>query len=57
MTFEDLVAAVGARVPADLFPKRGSVAWYTKVVQLDLEAARLIERVPGVTPQRLRRLR
>ena len=33
----------------------GSIAWYTTVVKLDLEARGEIERVPGATPQRLRR--
>jgi hypothetical protein len=31
--------------------------WYTKVVQLDQEKRGLIERVPGVIPQRLRRVK
>jgi hypothetical protein len=56
-TFKELVASVAARVRKDLFPKRGSVSWYTKVVQLDLEAKGQIERVPGATPQRVRRVR
>jgi hypothetical protein len=56
VTFKKLVVSVTGRVPRDLFAKRGSVAWYTKVVQLDLEAKGRIERIPGVTPQRLRRL-
>ncbi|MFO7540493.1 MAG: hypothetical protein R6X32_20830 [Chloroflexota bacterium] len=43
-------------VPMDLFPKPGSVRWYTKTVQLDLEARELIERVPRQTPLRLRKL-
>jgi len=55
ITFRELVAAVAALVPADLFPKEGSVSWYTKVVQLDLEATGQLCRVPGKTPQRLRR--
>ena len=38
MAFKELVAAVAARVPQELYPKAGSVSWYTKVVQLDLEA-------------------
>ncbi|WKZ38338.1 MAG: hypothetical protein QY332_10395 [Anaerolineales bacterium] len=38
-----------------LFPKPGSVRWYTKAVQLDLEARGIIERVPGQTPICLRR--
>lgn len=57
MTFRELVAAVARRVPAELFPKKGSASWYTKVVQLDLEARGYIERVPGQTPQRIRRSR
>ncbi|OWY70203.1 hypothetical protein B7486_15480 [cyanobacterium TDX16] len=55
VTFKDLVARVASRVPADLFPRNGSVSWYTKVVQLDLEAQGHLNRVPGQTPQRLRR--
>lgn len=42
-------------VSMDLFPKPGSVRWYTKAVQLDLEARGIIERVPGQTPICLRR--
>ena len=57
VTFRDLVAAVKAQVPEELFPKRGSVSWYTKVVQLDLEASGHLERIPGKTPQRIRRVR
>ncbi len=57
MSFKELVAAVKGRVSEELFPKRGSVAWYTKVVQLDLEAKGQIERIPGVKPQRVRRVR
>jgi hypothetical protein len=55
ITFKELVAAVAALVPADLFPKKGSVSWYTKVVQLDLEARGQLCRVSGRAPQRLRR--
>jgi hypothetical protein len=57
LTFQELVASVATRVPAELFPKKGSVSWYTKVVQLDLEAKGQLERVPDVTPQRIRRVR
>lgn len=32
----------------------GSVGWYVTTVKLDLEARGVIERVPGVRPQRLR---
>ncbi len=55
LTFKELVASVNCRVSKGLFPKPGSVSWYTKVVQLDLEAAGLVERIPGQTPQRIRR--
>jgi hypothetical protein len=56
VSFGRLVQLVTGRVPQALFPKPGSVSWYTKVVQLDLEAEGRIERIPGVTPQRLRRV-
>jgi hypothetical protein len=55
VTFRELVASVAAHVPRDLFPKKGSVSWYTKVVQLDLEARGELKRIPGATPQRIRR--
>lgn len=57
VSFKELVGAVTQRVPAELFPKKGSVSWYTKVVQLDLEAKGDLERVPDVTPQQIRRMR
>lgn len=41
--------------PEELFPKPGSVRWYTKAVQLDLEARDLIERIPSQSPIRFRR--
>jgi hypothetical protein len=34
----------------------GSLDWYVTTVKLDLEARGRIERVPDVTPQRLRRV-
>ncbi len=51
LSFDDLPAAVGTRLPADF---DGSIGWYTTTVKLDLEARGRIERVPGATPQRLR---
>ena len=57
VTFKELIAAVSRKVPKPLFPKPGSVAWYTKVVQLELEAEGLIARIEGVTPQRVRRVK
>jgi hypothetical protein len=60
MTFSELEGAVRTYlekqdVPAELFPMPGSVRWYTKTVQLDLEAKGEIERVPNKSPMRLRK--
>lgn len=60
MTFDELEREVAAYlkekdVPEELFPKPGSVRWYTKTVQLDLEARGEIERLPDQSPIRLRR--
>ena len=35
----------------------GSISWYVTTVKLDLEARRLLERIPGTGPQRLRLVR
>ena len=45
----------GADAPKSLFPKPGSVRWYCKAVQLDLEARGEIERQPKKSPLRLRK--
>ncbi len=42
-------------VPRALFPKPGSVRWYCKAVQLDLEARGEIERQPKKSPLHLRK--
>lgn len=44
-------------VPKALFPKPGSVRWYCKAVQLDLEARGEIERQPKKSPLHLRKCR
>jgi len=49
--FRDLTKEVESRL-AGRFD--GSVPWYVTTVKLDLEARGEIERVPRVTPQRLR---
>ena len=59
MTFAQLEEKVTAhlaqnKVPTELFPKPGSVRWYCKSVQLDLEARGVIERLPKQSPLRLR---
>ena len=60
LSFADLEDAVRSRlderqVPKKLFPKSGSVRWYCKAVQLDLEARGEIERQPKKSPLRLRK--
>jgi hypothetical protein len=60
LSFDELEAGVRAHllandVPMTLFPKPGSVRWYTKAVQLDLESRGEIERLPKKSPIRLRR--
>lgn len=52
MTYKDLVAAVRAALP-DL---DGSVPWYVTTVKLDMEGRGEIERIAGVSPQRLRKI-
>lgn len=60
MAFAELEEGVHAylkmkETPPALFPKPGSVRWYTKAVQLDLEARGEIERLPAESPLRLRK--
>ncbi len=59
MPFSELEEKVSAwlndnGVPKALFPKPGSVRWYCKAVQLDLEARGEIERQPKKSPLHLR---
>jgi hypothetical protein len=59
MPFSDLEIQVKQyliknHISMEMFPKPGSIRWYTKAVQLDLEARKIIERVPGQTPLQLR---
>lgn len=53
--FRCLSSMVEERLAADERANLGSTGWYTTTVKLDLEAKGEIERVPGSTPQRLRR--
>ncbi len=55
LTWDELVQAIAPGLPPHLFPHLGSVRWYTKAVQLDLEAHGLIARVPKTRPLRLLR--
>src|SRR4030095_6173907 len=56
LTWDEMVQAIAPKLPQELFPHLGSVRWYSKAVQLDLEARREIERVPGSKPLRFTRL-
>jgi len=61
MSFQELETGVKAyiaakQVPKKLFPKPGSVRWYCKAVQLDLEARTEIERLPRQSPLQLRKV-
>lgn len=55
--FEDLPELVEQALGADERARLGSVVWHTVTVKLHLEVTGEIERVPGVSPQRVRRIR
>jgi len=55
LTWAELAELIGPTLPERLFRHMGTVRWYTRAVQLDLEARGVIERVPGSKPSRLRR--
>ncbi len=55
VAFKELPELVLDRLPEGEIPGGGSIMWWTTTVKLDLEARGLIERVPGATPQRVRR--
>lgn len=54
--FKTLSDQVAEQLSPKALENIGSVGWYTTTEKLDLEARGLIERVPGLKPQRLRRL-
>jgi hypothetical protein len=54
--FRELPATLRGIIPGRDLRRLGSLTWYTVTVKLDLEARGEIERVPGVQPQRLRRV-
>ena len=56
VTCAELAEMIAPQLPESLFRRIGTVRWYTRVVQLDLETEGVIERVPGSKPLRLRRL-
>ncbi len=51
--FRELQAAVEERLAGNF---EGSIGWYYTTVKLDLEAREEIERIPGSSPQELRRV-
>jgi hypothetical protein len=55
LAFLELPDKVETLLPKAVRGAIGSVSWYTTTIKLDLEARGEIERVPGATPQRLRR--
>jgi hypothetical protein len=55
IAFADLNDAVREHLPAGELPGGGAIPWYVATVKLDLEARGIVERIPGVMPQRLRR--
>jgi hypothetical protein len=55
IVFTDLPGMVERRLSSEDLSRLGSVSWYTTVVKLDMEVKGEIERLPGITPQRLRR--
>ena len=53
----DLPRLVAPKLPRTMLPRKGSASWLVTTVKLDLEARGVIERIPGVVPQRLRRVK
>jgi hypothetical protein len=56
MTWSELAEVITPYLPENLFRHIGTVRWYAKAVQIDLEAQGVIERVPDSHPLRLRRI-
>ena len=55
IAFRALPNVVKEYLPGGELPGGGSIGWYVTTVKLDLEARGMLERLEGVTPQRLRR--
>ena len=53
--FRDLTDAVAARLDEDERGRLGSLKWHLVTVKLELEVRGELERVPGTSPQRVRR--
>jgi uncharacterized protein YdhG (YjbR/CyaY superfamily)/effector-binding domain-containing protein len=57
LTYAEMSRAVKALLPSDLFPGGTKAGWWTKTVQLDLEAKGVVVRERGVSPLQWRRTR
>ncbi len=57
LTQAEMVEAVKAYLPADLFPGGAKAGWWTKTVQLDLEAKGMVVREKSASPLHWRRAR
>lgn len=55
IAFKDLPDLVADALPADARARLGSVSWHVTTVKLHLETTGELQRVPGESPQRLRR--
>lgn len=55
VAFGDLPGLVSPHLDRAAYPPEASVPWYLISVKQDLEARGLIEQVPGVKPQHVRR--
>lgn len=55
IAFKNLPRLVERQLSQEEKHRLGSVAWYTTTVKLDLEVKGEIERIPDITPQRLRK--
>ena len=54
VAFADLPGLVASELTSAQEEELGSVAWYVTTVKLELEMRGELERLPSVTPQRLR---
>ena len=54
MAVADLIAAVKPHLPLDLFPGGEKAGWWVMAVHLDLEAKKIVARIPA--PVRLYKL-
>ncbi|SHG64449.1 hypothetical protein SAMN05444003_0290 [Cognatiyoonia sediminum] len=53
LPFRDLSSLVAKRLTEEETTRLGSIGWHTTTVKLEMEVARDIKRLEGVSPQRL----